>query len=59
METPIDIRTETGRFTYAQQLWVRFCQDMQDEPNKAKARLVSGIQIALREALDARQPEKK
>ena len=55
----IDLRTEIGRFTYAQQLWARFCQDMRDNPSKAKARLVSGIQVALREAVNVGHPDKR
>jgi hypothetical protein len=48
----VDLRTEAGRLDYAQQLWSRFCEDLGDDPGKARTRLLSGIQIAVREALD-------
>lgn len=46
----IDLATDGGRLDYAQQLWRRFCEDMADDPAKARTRLISGVQIAMREA---------
>lgn len=51
-EYSIDLRTEGGRLDYAQQLWHRYCEDMAIDVQKAHVRLISGIQIALREAID-------
>jgi len=47
----IDLTTDACRLEVAQQLYQRFCKDMAEDPSKAKVRLVSGIQVALRDAL--------
>jgi len=46
----IDLTTERGSLRLAQQLWQRFCEDLMIDPAKARVRLVSGIQIAVRDA---------
>jgi hypothetical protein len=53
----IDLATEAGRLDYAQQLWRRYCEDLQHDPAKAHTRLIAGTQIALREAAEGRKIE--
>ena len=51
-EFSIDLRDAAGTLEISKQLWQRFCEDMMDDQNKAKVRLLSGIQIAIRDARD-------
>ena len=46
----IDLTKADGRFEIAGQLFHRFCEDLAHDSGKARVRLVSGIQIAIREA---------
>lgn len=48
----INLTNESGRLDYAQQIWRRFCEDMIDDPAKARTRLIANVQIALREVQD-------
>jgi hypothetical protein len=47
---PLDPRDERDRFLIASQLYERFCVDLVQQSDKARVRLVSGIQMALRDA---------
>lgn len=40
--------TETEALRVAQRIWKQFAEDLADDPGKAKTRLISSIQIALR-----------
>lgn len=53
----IDLSNDNGRLDYAQQLWARFCDDMKDDPRKARTRMIAGMQIAMREAAEGRKIE--
>jgi hypothetical protein len=46
----LDARDESDRLEIARQLYERFCADLAREPAMARARLTSGIQVALRDA---------
>ena len=46
----IDLTTEVGRLEYATQLYKRYLDDLYHDAAKARVRLISGIQIAIREA---------
>jgi hypothetical protein len=45
------LMNDGGTLLFAEHLWARFCDDMRDDPNMAKVRLISGVQIAIRDAL--------
>lgn len=49
-EIPLDPSIERDRLEIASQLYERFCRDLTVQSDKARVRLVSGIQIALRHA---------
>lgn len=46
----LNMHEEACRLEVATQLFERFCDDLKDHPPWARTRLVSGIQIALRDA---------
>jgi hypothetical protein len=46
----INLEDDGGTLELGLSLWRRFCRDMEKDPNMAKARLVSGIQVAIRDA---------
>ena len=50
MTDTTDLSTDAGSLLAARQLWHRFCEDLKDDPGKARARLISGIQFAIRDA---------
>ena len=53
MPKPFAVRLtdDAGTLAFAEQLWQRFCEDLMQNPNMAKVRLISGVQIAIRDAL--------
>ena len=54
----IDVRTDAGTLEIGQQLFQRFCEDLSGhDPATARARLVSGIQVAIRDAIDGGHTE--
>lgn len=54
----IDLTDEAGRLEIATQLFHRFCEDLMHEGDgKARPRLLSGIQIALRDAVNGKKTE--
>ena len=46
----LDPADEHDRLEIAAQLYERFCADLVDRSDKARVRLISGIQVALRDA---------
>lgn len=46
----IALHDDSGTLELGLSLWKRFCRDMERDPSMAKARLVSGIQVAIRDA---------
>lgn len=50
MNKPLDPCDEKDRLEIATQLYERFCSDLVQQSDKARVRLVSGIQVALRDA---------
>ena len=50
MSKPLDPCDENDRLEIATQLYERFCADLVQQSDKARVRLVSGIQVALRDA---------
>lgn len=50
MPTPLNPMNETDRLEIASQLYERFCVDLMERSDKARVRLISGIQVALRDA---------
>ena len=46
----LDPSNESDRLEIASQLYERFCADLAQRSDKARVRLVSGIQVALRDA---------
>jgi flagellar biosynthesis regulator FlaF len=47
--------TETEALRIGQRIWKQFCDDLADDPSKAKTRLIASIQVALL----ATPPERK
>jgi hypothetical protein len=50
MNKPLDPREECDRLEIASQLYERFCADLVQQSDKARVRLISGIQVAIRDA---------
>lgn len=50
--TRIIVTTDGGRLALASQLWERFCKELAADPGKAKTRLIAGIQVAIRDAIE-------
>jgi len=48
----LDMADDWGRLEIARQLFERFCDDLKTDSSKARVRLVSGIQVALRDAVE-------
>lgn len=48
----IDLKTDAGRLEFGRQAWLIFCEDMADDPAKAKVRMISNIQIAIKDAIE-------
>lgn len=48
----LDPQKEKDRLEIATQLYERFCRDLMAQSDKARVRLVSGIQVALRDAAE-------
>jgi hypothetical protein len=46
----IDLTSESGRLEYATQLYQRYLEDLFHDAAMARVRLISGMQVALREA---------
>lgn len=54
----INLTNEAGRLEIATQLFQRFCEDLMHEGDgKARTRLISGIQVALRDAAQGDKTE--
>lgn len=53
----LDMTDDWGRYEVARQLFERFCEDLKVDAAKARVRLISGIQIALRDA--AEEPDRR
>ena len=47
----IVLTTDAGTLELGNRLWKRFTQDMEKDPSMARARLISGIQVSIRDAL--------
>lgn len=45
----VDLTDAAGTLEISKQLWDRFCDDLKDDATKARVRLISGIQIAIRD----------
>ena len=52
MSKLLDPCDEHDRLEIASQLYERFCSDLVERSNKARVRLISGIQVALRDAAE-------
>jgi hypothetical protein len=54
MTDPFKIRLtdDAGTLAFAEQLWQRFCEDLMTDSVKARVRLISGVQIAIRDAIE-------
>ncbi|HRN83271.1 MAG TPA: hypothetical protein PK857_00505 [Hyphomicrobium sp.] len=50
----LDMSTCSDRLELATQLYERFCADLVERSDMARVRLISGIQIALRDASEGR-----
>jgi hypothetical protein len=50
MTKSLDPCDERDRLEIASQLYERFCSDLVQQSDKARTRLVSGIQVAIRDA---------
>lgn len=48
----LDMADDRGRLEIARQLFERFCEDLKSDASKARVRLISGIQVALRDAVE-------
>jgi hypothetical protein len=53
--TFLDPSDESDRLEIASQLYERFCADLVHRSDKARVRLVSGIQVALRDAAEGKK----
>lgn len=56
-QTKLDPSNERDRLEIASQLYERFCSDLVERSSHARMRLVSGIQVALRDAAEGLQTD--
>lgn len=57
MALKLDPKEESDRLEIATQLYERFCHDLAHRSDSARVRLVSGIQVALRDAASGNATE--